>query len=151
MLCWSFVGFDLSCTNHLGNKQSLPAQFTDYNSSPLRLFGHSVCNICLCLCFLERPHVPGDAEIILGSEWVAACSATLCHGGADLEFEDPTTPVIGLLLAGYGVSTMARPLTNLRLLTDTHALCVAIPLVSIVMHYPNLPGDALFCPAGQRL
>ena len=47
----------------------------------------------------ECSHAPGDAEIVLGSDWMSACSATTCNDSAGLE--DPTVPIIGSLPAGH--------------------------------------------------
>ena len=74
--------------------------------------------------------MPGDTKIVLESDWIAACSATLCNGRA--EPKDPTTSTIASLPAGHdwspNGSVVTHPsailLTNLRFLTDTHTLYV---------------------------
>ena len=78
--------------------------------SPLfNRFGRYVCDIPLSVptrsgCHtsnvsLECSHTPRDAEIILGSDWISACSAVLRDDGSGLE--DPALSVISSLPAGH--------------------------------------------------
>jgi len=56
--------------------------------------GFYTSNVSLT-CF----YTPRDVEIVLGSEWLTACSAVLCDDGSRLE--DPTPSVISSLPAGH--------------------------------------------------
>ena len=102
-------------------------------------FGRHDCDIRLsvptrggfytCKVLLECSHETGDAEIILGSDWIAACSATFCSDRAGLE--DPTTQVIASLPTGHYWSpndgAIAFPsfilLAKMRSPADTHTPC----------------------------
>ena len=69
--------------------------------------GHYICDICLSVptrsgfytfkISLECVHSLGGAEVTLGSDWVAACSPTLCSDG----LEDPVPTVISSFPAHY--------------------------------------------------
>ena len=48
---------------------------------------------------LECSHEPRDAEVILGLDWITACSAVLCDDGSGLE--DPALSIISSLPVGH--------------------------------------------------
>jgi len=56
--------------------------------------GFYTCNISL-----ECSHTHENAEVVLGSDWISACSATLCDDRVKLE--DPTEALIASLPAGH--------------------------------------------------
>jgi len=71
--------------------------------------GHSVCDTSLsvptrsgfytCKIALECSHMHENTEVVLGSDWISACSATLCDDGVKLE--DPTEALVASLPAGH--------------------------------------------------
>ena len=72
-------------------------------------FGHYICEIPLSVptrsgfytsnISLECSYASGDAEVILGTNWISACSITFCDDGSGLE--DPAMSVISCLPTGH--------------------------------------------------
>ena len=72
-------------------------------------FGHYTCDITLSVptcsgCYtsklsLECSHDLKGTEIVLGLDWMSACSVARCNNGPGLE--DPAPAVVGSLPAGH--------------------------------------------------
>ena len=72
-------------------------------------FGRYACDVTLSVptrsgsytsrVSLECLHESNDTEIVLGPDWMSACSVTPCSDGPGLE--DPTPAIVGSLPAGH--------------------------------------------------
>jgi hypothetical protein len=136
---------------------------------PFDCFGRYVCDIPLSTptrggfytsrLSLGCSHTPGDTDITLGSDWIAACSAAFCDDTAELTIEDPGASVVASLPVGHywtpndgtNVCLSATLLTNMHSLADAHTLCNDSIDIDVVLselnrssNHPNFDLPAFF-------
>ena len=102
---------------------------------------------------LECLHVPGETDIVLGSDWFTGFSTTFCCDTVELELEDPATSVVAFLLVGHywnpndGAIACLSPivLTNVCFLADTRTLCAdAIDVDNVLSKLNQCSSDPKF-------